>query len=407
MTVTEKLSYNPRIMRNLELRNSDNTALYKVVERHICNAIADGTLTPGERLQPPEKLAKAWGLSAGTLRQALQILAARGVVIRRPKRGTFVNPDFDPAVGFGDRERPAAPPIERRNCLAMIVPDLLKYDYAAVMRGVEGAAEAAKLSIIIGNSEDNAARLNQTVRQHLDEHVAGLIIASGRQMSLDFALVRQIQESGVPVVACYRPIGLVDWPIVRSDGVYNTHVLAEHLCKIGRKHIAYYDFATESETELHFKRDGRLGYLSALWEARVPPDQDLHLESPYSAYPQDNSYYVIADHDLEPVVRWLKQRPRIDAVLCVSDRLAAIVVRALEKLGRRVPDDVAVAGFGQHGRLFGLGDDWLTSMDVKFSEIGRRACDMILEMRQGKSFPANTTIAIKGTLSVGASTSRR
>jgi DNA-binding LacI/PurR family transcriptional regulator len=286
----------------------------------------------------------------------------------------------------------------------MVVPDLLKWDYAAVMRGVESAADASQMSIIIGNSEDNPARLNQVVRQQLNERVAGLFIATGRQMSLDFDLVREIQESRVPVVACYRPIGLVDWPVIRTDGAYNTYILARHLCEIGRRHIAYFDFTTDSDTEIDFKRDGRLGFLTALWEAQVPPDADLHLEIPYAGYPQDRSYYVISDEDVAPVAEWLSRRPRIDAVLCVSDRLAAQVVRALKKLGRDVPGDVAVAGFGHHGRLFGLGDEWLTSVDVKFPEIGRKACDLILEMRQGKVVPPHTRVTIKGTLAVGGST---
>jgi DNA-binding LacI/PurR family transcriptional regulator len=404
--LSPRFAYTLDMMRNMELRNSDNTALYKVVERHLCSAIAEGKLSPGERLQSPEKLAKSWGLSAGTLRQALQILAARGVVIRRPKLGTFVNPNFNPSSGATDRERitSQATSLERRNCLAMVVPDLLKYDYAAVMRGVESAAEASKMSIIIGNSEDNPARLNQVVRQQLNERVAGLIIASGRQMSLDFDLVREIQESRVPVVACYRPIGLVEWPVIRSDGEYNTQLLVRHLCEIGRKHIAYFDFATDSDTELDFKRDGRLGFLSALADAGVMPDSDLHLEVPYSTYPQDRSYYVISDQDIDPVATWLKERPQVDAIICVSDRLATQVVRALKKIGRSVPQDVAVCGFGHHGRLFGLGEEWLTSVEVKFSDIGRQACDMILDMRGGKTILPNTTVSIKGTLAIGTST---
>jgi len=394
-------------MQTRSLPNSDNTALYKLVERHISNAVIEGRLSPGERLQSPEILAKSWGLGASTVRQALQILAARGVVVRRPKIGTFVNPDFDPATALRDTETPSArTSTARRSCLAVIVPDLLKWDYASVLRGAELAAETSNVSILIGNTENNPTRLNQVVRQHLNEGVAGLIIVSGKQMSLNFDLVQEIQRSSVGVVACYRPIGMVDWPFIRADTLYNTHLMVQHLCAIGRKHIALYDFATQSEIELHVKRDGRLGFLSALTEAGLRPDPDLHLETPHAAFPQGQSFYVISPNDVDPVAYWLEARPHVDAVVCVSDRLAAVVVAAARKIGRNVPDDLAVAGFGNYGRLFGLGDQWLTSVDVKLSEVGRQACDLILGMQAGKSIPPNTTIALKGTVSIGGSTVR-
>jgi DNA-binding LacI/PurR family transcriptional regulator len=44
--------------------------------------------------------------------------------------------------------------------------------------------------------------------------------------------------------------------------------------------------------------------------------------------------------------RLLDRRPDLDAVLAASDLMAAGALRALRRAGRRVPDDVAVVGFG-------------------------------------------------------------
>src|SRR5260370_34381510 len=45
------------------------------------------------------------------------------------------------------------------------------------------------------------------------------------------------------------------------------------------------------------------------------------------------------------VYRLLDRRPALDAVFAASELMAAGVLRALRKSGRRVPDDVAVVGF--------------------------------------------------------------
>jgi DNA-binding LacI/PurR family transcriptional regulator len=390
-----------------ERKKVDHTALYKIVERRICSAIANGELRPGERLAPPENLAKAWGLSVGTLRQALQILAARGVVIRKPKMGTCVNPDFDFSRGLDNpllTSTPKAAAIEASNCIAMVVPDVINADYATVMRGAESAAEAAHFNVIVGNSEDDPTRLNQVIRQQVKQRVSGLIILTGKQTTLDFAAIKEIQESRIPVVACYRPIGLVEWPVVRTDGLYNTALITRHLCSLGRKNIALYDFASDSEIELHFKTDGQMGFISALNEAGIIYDKNLHLEYPLGAMPHGRAYYVITDQEVESAKRWLKDRPQVDAVLCVLPRLAAIMVRALEQLDRDIPGDVAVAAMGEDGHLFGLGVDWLTTQTDKWSDIGKRACDLVLSLQRGEVIPPNTTITLKGTLSIGGST---
>jgi LacI family gluconate utilization system Gnt-I transcriptional repressor len=399
--------YNTRMIGSFSRKKRDQDALYKVIEQRIFTAIAEGKLKPGERLPPAAQLAKSWGLSVGTLRQALQILAARGIVLRRPKFGTCVNPDLE--LKPGEESWSSASPqrhkaIEQSNCIAMVVPDVINADYATVMRGAESAAESANLNVVVGNSEDDQVRLNQVVRQQINRNVVGLIILTGKQMSLDFEVIREIQDAHVAVVACYRPIGLVEWPVVQSDGLYNTHLIARHLCDLGYKHIALYDFATDSELELQFKRNGRMGFILALNESGINPAPNLYLEYPLGASPKGRDYYVITDVEVDVVVNWLRQNPKVDAVLCVLPRLAAIVVQAIRKLGLNIPGDIAVAGMGEDGHLFGLGVDWLTTAQDKWSDVGRRACELLLSIHRGEPLPSGNIVLLKGTLAIGGST---
>ena len=60
-----------------------------IVER-LENMILEGTLVPGERLPAERALAEEFGVSRPSLREALQKLAARGLVVSRHGGGTFV-----------------------------------------------------------------------------------------------------------------------------------------------------------------------------------------------------------------------------------------------------------------------------------------------------------------------------
>jgi DNA-binding GntR family transcriptional regulator len=68
------------------------------IEDRVAEAIADGALRPGNRLPPERELAERLGVSRMTLRQALDSLERRGLVLRIRGRtgGTFVaDPKFE------------------------------------------------------------------------------------------------------------------------------------------------------------------------------------------------------------------------------------------------------------------------------------------------------------------------
>jgi len=64
--------------------------LYQVVKRSLLSAIESGTYPPGETLPSETEIAGAMGVSIGTLRRAVDELAAEHILVRRQGRGTFV-----------------------------------------------------------------------------------------------------------------------------------------------------------------------------------------------------------------------------------------------------------------------------------------------------------------------------
>ncbi len=71
----------------------------------------------------------------------------------------------------------------------------------------------------------------------------------------------------------------------------------------------------------------------------------------------------------------LATEPRPDAVFAVSDTLAAGALRAIEKAGLRVPEDIAVVGFDgtELSEMVSL-----TTIEQPSRDIGRKAVDLLL-----------------------------
>jgi DNA-binding FadR family transcriptional regulator len=58
----------------------------------IGSRIVGGSYPPGSQLPPPEELERELGISKTVLREAIRVLASKGLVLSRQKRGTMVQP---------------------------------------------------------------------------------------------------------------------------------------------------------------------------------------------------------------------------------------------------------------------------------------------------------------------------
>jgi DNA-binding LacI/PurR family transcriptional regulator len=79
----------------------------------------------------------------------------------------------------------------------------------------------------------------------------------------------------------------------------------------------------------------------------------------------------------------LRRHPRLSALICINDTLALGAVQAARALGRRVPQDVAIVGFGDF-TFAQYVEPPLTTVVLPKYEMGRRAAEQLLScLREG------------------------
>jgi DNA-binding transcriptional regulator YhcF (GntR family) len=71
-------------------------ALHEQIARCVRSALADGSLTPGERLPPASELAATLDVHTNTVLRAYRALRSDGLVEFRRGRGVRVTPDAAP-----------------------------------------------------------------------------------------------------------------------------------------------------------------------------------------------------------------------------------------------------------------------------------------------------------------------
>ena len=161
------------------------------------------------------------------------------------------------------------------------------------------------------------------------------------------------------------------------DDARGAALVVEHLLGSGRRRIGLLAGPQIS----HSSGERARGYAEAMLAAGEDPAPELTVRCDS---PDIDSGYRSA-------FALLSERPDVDAMICYNDLVATGALRACAELGRRVPDDVAVAG-ADDILLASLVTPALTTLRVDRQAIGATALRMLLDQLHNASGVCNTLV---------------
>jgi LacI family transcriptional regulator len=219
---------------------------------------------------------------------------------------------------------------------------------------------------------DFRAQFSQLIR---GRRADGIILADTRVVD---ERVAYLAAEGLPFVAFGRTEAPAAYPYVDLDSQAGTFAATSHLLQRGHRRIAYLGMPL-AYAYAHHRHEG---YRQALAAAGIAADpalvlNDLHAETETRA----------------AMLRLLKLRARPSAVVAASDLLAIYAMRAMENLGLRAGEDLAVVGFDDlplaaHTRPA------LSTVRQPFDQICDRLIDTLLAVLAGDpSIPRQTLVA--------------
>ncbi|WP_285746585.1 substrate-binding domain-containing protein [Lentzea sp. NBRC 105346] len=189
---------------------------------------------------------------------------------------------------------------------------------------------------------------------------------------------------------------------VLFDDAGGTKAAVEHLLDVhGHRRIAFVRGpATHPGAELRYR-----GYLEALAARGIPFDPDLVPAAPGWWEPRAAAAMAAEVQAHGP-----------DAIVAASDFFAQAAIAGLRRMGRRVPDDIAVVGFDDlpnsahfalgldntdpavAGRAversvnFGSAPPPLTTVRMPFADLGTTAVELLLARLRGEAVPETVTL---------------
>jgi DNA-binding LacI/PurR family transcriptional regulator len=175
--------------------------------------------------------------------------------------------------------------------------------------------------LTLAGSPDERKRVSRFVSAG---HVDGVLLVSTHSGN---PLVDELRDQDLPVVACGRPLGHErDISYVAADDRDGARQMVTYLRSQGYRRIGMIGGPLDTPGGV----DRLAGYRDVLGSVA----DSLVVSGDYTQASGDAA-----------MTRLLTQATDVDAVFVASDLMAAGALAALRRAGRRVPEDVAVAGF--------------------------------------------------------------
>ncbi len=229
-----------------------------------------------------------------------------------------------------------------------------------VLRGVHDAASASHYEVLFApiplkNGRDRCSRL---LRGH---HVDGIILSGPRT---DDNELRQLLESGAPLVLQGRwrdqPAASVD-----VDNVAAARMATEHLIRLGHHRLGIVLHAPLEYTAAADRLEGFRAALDAHGLTFDPHRMAVALFTPASG-----------EQALRKV---MAMEPQPTALFITSDTVCIGAMRAAERMGLRIPQDLAVVGFDDIPMATYI-DPPLTTVRLPAYGLGWGAADLLIRM---------------------------
>lgn len=273
--------------------------------------------------------------------------------------------------------------------ICLVVPDLTKrslsrFYYASLIVGVETAANASGLHVLIKNKQETEA-LSSLIEER---RFGGVIMRVGHNRSLEQKYIAMLRRAEIPFVVVGKPLSGMKETSIRIDIVDGSRALAHHMAEQRYTRILYISGPKRNADS----NDRVYGFQLGLTEKGYSPDQLVVAEGDYT--PQ--SGYRAAENHLTA--------GGIDAVCTSTDHTALGVLTYCASHGIAVPDQVAVAGYDDQDYA-PYTFPALTTVNQPVVELGKHAVEQLILTMKSPSRRENA-ITLAPSLVVRDSTTR-
>lgn len=257
--------------------------------------------------------------------------------------------------------------------IGVVVCSLDNNVIAQMLDGIHKASNDKSYQIIIMQSKESEKLETACLELLYAGGVDGILISPAYE-TINFSYLNSLQASGLPIVLFDRLIDQMHTHKVGADNFKGAYDATIHLINNGYKNIAHLN----TNTILSIATDRLNGYKQALEDSGIKYRPELLRSCNYTDANKLNE-------DLELAIKYymsLSDKP--DAIFTATDQISTRCLVLLNKLGYKIPDDVALIGF-TNTELADAMNPALSTVHQPAFEIGQLAAEKLISLIERKN----------------------
>lgn len=256
------------------------------------------------------------------------------------------------------------------NTLAILLPrpaEELFQDlfFGELLRGILAQSSKAGYDMLLSAATSPQDENDTISRLVFGRRVDGIILLSAR---INDPLIAMLDSHQFPTVLIGRDENCSTILTVDNNNEQVAFDATQHLIQQGHGRIGF----VSGPSDLTVSRDRMAGYRRALEEAGLPIRSEWIVEGDFL---QHSGYRAMSS------IMELPERP--DGLVVIDDVVAFGVLRGLNELGYRVPEDISLVSFNNIA-LSELATPPISSVDIGTYQLGYTASQQLIRLIQGE-----------------------
>lgn len=331
--------------------------LYQKVEEGIKLQISQGRLFSGAKLPGEKVLMETYGVSRQTVRNAIASMKEKGILFTVQGKGTFV--------------RDVTAVLNRQHIIGFGTISFKSYNlYPQILQEVSRFTEKAGYSMMLGQTRNTFETERSCLLNFLEKNVDAVILDPTHcgLANANEDIYRMFQEQNKPLIMYSARHINETASFVVADDVQGGYLAARHLLDLGHRVIGGIFQADDTRGY-----DRCQGMLKALCEDQVTIHTNLI--DWYSSACIDHLEEADASTPNPELVRILRG---CTALIVYNDIIAKYVLRVLDAMHLRCPEDISIVSFDD--TELNSGSIGLTTIPYPGSRIGCCLGETVMEL---------------------------
>lgn len=253
--------------------------------------------------------------------------------------------------------------------IGIIIPEIVHYFFSTVINGIEQVANQNGYSVIICLSDESFDKEVLNMEMLANGSIDGFIMSLSKETQFkgDFHHITEVINQGMPVVMFDRVTNEVLCDKVIIDDKSAAYEAVQSLIDKGRRRIALV-------TTVDYVSVGKLrtdGYIKALLDNGIPFDEELIIK-------------IENVETCEITISQLLENKLIDAVFAVNELFAVTIIKTANKMGLKVPQDLAVIAFTD-GIISKYSTPTITTVSQSGAKMGNKAAQVLIDRLESET----------------------